>query len=93
MKERQWLKRAFMDAVDGESEEDCRHPRYRTHYLGHWVKSTDAYSRSVRKRTGYRAYSEWAKEQISQKEPTDLTAGDTSKLDEFLSRFSMRQEV
>ena len=83
MAERSWIKKMFEDAILASPQESDRHPRH-THYMGHWVEPRDECSRAARRRT-YGARSSVANE------PAELTAGDTSQLDDFLGGFVKRE--
>lgn len=94
MAERDWLKKAFMSTyLDGTEQIDDLHPRIRAHYMGHWPKPQGECSRVSRRRTYDTRIADWAREQCTPpKEPAELTAGDTSQLDDFLCGF-VKQEV
>lgn len=93
MAERHWINKAFMDSVLEESQDEDRHPRFHMHYMGHWPKPQGECSRISRRRAYDTRMADWAMEQCSPpKEPAELTAGDTSQLDDFLGGFA-KQEV
>lgn len=93
MAERQWINKVFMDSVVEEAQDGDRHPRFHMHYMGHWPKPQGECSRVSRRRPLNTRVSDWAMEQCAKpKEPAELTAGDTSQLDDFLCGF-VKQEV
>lgn len=92
MEERSWIQRAFMGTYTDGTEEMDRHPRARTEY----VPYSRSKSRPITKRvsTRYGDIYGWVMENSDTmpETPVELTAGDTSQLDDFLSGFS-KQEV
>ena len=89
MAERSWIKKMFADAVIGSSQESDRHPRHM-----HFIRPRrHGDCPGTPRRSKYEdMLSAWATAQVSQsKEPAELTAGDTSQLDDFLGGFAKRE--
>lgn len=84
MAERNWINKVFMDAMLGETQDSEAHPNRHRHYLGHWQLQGDECSRVSRRRP----LSECARKSATSCEPAELTAGDTSALDDFLGGFA-----
>ena len=89
MAERSWIKKMFADAVIGSSQESDRHPR-NVNFIRQ--RRNVECPGTPRRRMYEDTLSAWATGQVSQpKEPTELTAGDTSQLDDFLGGFAKRE--
>ena len=89
MAERSWIKKMFADAVIGSSQESDRHPRH-VNFIR--PRRNVECQGAPRRRMYEDMLSAWATGQVSQpKEPAELTAGDTSQLDDFLGGFAKRE--
>ena len=89
MAERSWIKKMFADAVIGSSQESDRHPRH-MHFIR--PRRHGDCPGTPRRSKDEDMLSAWATAQVSQsKEPAELTAGDTSQLDDFLGGFAKRE--
>ena len=88
--ERSWIKKMFADAVLGSPQESDRHPRHMNFIR---PRRHGECQGTPRRRMYEDMLSAWVTAQVSQpKEPAELTAGDTSQLDDFLCGF-VKQEV
>ena len=77
MAERDWIKKAFIGSyLDGTEQIADRHPEFQRHYSGLWPKRRPRCERY---------------ERPAPSAPQELTAGDTSQLDTFLSGFAKKE--
>ena len=89
MAERSWIKKMFTDAVFGATQESDRHPRH-MHFIR--PRRHGDCPGTPRRKMYEDMVTAWATAQAStHKEPTELAAGDTSQLDDFLGGFAKRE--
>ena len=89
MAERSWIKKMFADAVIGSSQESDRHPRH-VNFIR--PRRNAECPGTPRRRMYEDMVTAWATAQVSaHKEPTELAAGDTSQLDDFLGGFAKQE--
>ena len=89
MAERSWIKKMFTDAVLGAAQESDRHPRH-MHFIR--PRRRGECPGTTRRKTYDNMVADWAMAQCSSpKEPAELTAGDTSQLDDFICGFAKRK--